>query len=130
MRSTRIIAASLTTLAIVVATASVHSQPPAEPTGKELFIKFRCNSCHTVKVESIAKKASEDAEEDAGDRKSPDLSGIGKKKTAVWMGKYLMKLEKIDGELHRKKFRGTEPELKAITAWLETLKTEAPKKSK
>lgn len=126
MRMTRI-AATLAALAIVTAVSSVHSQTPAAPTGKELFTKFRCNSCHTIQSEAIAKKASEDAEEDQGDRKSPDLSSVGKKRTAAWMSKFLMKLEKNEGELHRKKFRGTEPELKTLTAWLETLKTEVKK---
>ncbi len=126
MRMTRI-AATLAALAIVMAATSVRSADVLTTAGKDIFIKNRCNSCHTIKAESITKKASEDGEEEAGDRKAPDLSGIGKTKTAVWMAKYLMKLEKNEGELHRKKFRGTEAELKAVTAWLETMKTEVKK---
>jgi len=126
MRMTRI-ASSLAALAIVMAASTVQSQNVVATTGKEIFLKNRCNSCHTVKAESIVKKASAEAEEDKGDRKSPDLSSIGKTKTAAWMAKYLMKLEKNEGELHRKKFRGTEAELKVVTAWLETMKTEEKK---
>lgn len=126
MRMTRI-AATLAALAIVMAAASVRSDDVLSTAGKDLFLKNRCNSCHTIKAASISKKVSEDEEEETGDRKPPDLSGIGKTKTAAWMAKYLMKLEKNEGELHRKKFRGTEAELKSVTTWLETMKTEVKK---
>lgn len=127
MRMTRI-ALPLAIVAIVASSQLGHSE--SEPTGKDLFAKYRCNSCHTIKTEGIAKKAAADEEkEKEGDRKPPDLSTVGKERTAVWMTKYLLKLEKIDGETHSKKFRGTEGELKTLSVWLETLKT-APKKGK
>ena len=39
------------------------------------------------------------------------------------MAAFLMKKEKTkEGKLHMKKFKGTDEELKKVTAWLETLK--------
>ena len=127
MRMTRF-ALPIAALMVLAASSAVHSE--GEPTGRDIFAKYRCNSCHTVKAEGIAKKAAADDEkEKESDRKPPDLSNVGKEHTAAWMTKYLQKLEKIDGETHTKKFRGTEGEMKTLTAWLETLKT-APKKGK
>lgn len=119
------LAAMAATAAAVVALAA--DEPAKAADGKALFTQFKCNSCHTVKALGIAKQASAEDEKEKSDRKPPDLSGVGKEHNAAWMAKYLMKLEEIDGEKHRKKFRGTEAELKTITGWLELQK--ADKKS-
>lgn len=107
-----------------------------EPEGKALFLKFRCNSCHTIDAVGIAKKvAAEDkaegaekaapAEAAAPKKKPPDLSSVGLDVKADWMAKFLMKKETSKaGKKHMKLFRGSEAELQTIVAWLETMKAE------
>ena len=46
------------------------------------------------------------------------------------MATWLMKQEMIDGKYHKKKFRGTDAELKVLTTWLATLKTDEAGKPK
>jgi cytochrome c5 len=99
-----------------------------EPEGKKLFLKYKCNSCHSIDAAGVAVKKDESEEEEESKKKPPDLSGIGVEKKADWLGLFLLKKEKVEGELHPKKFRGTEKELGTITAWLETMKTPSKKK--
>ncbi len=100
------------------------------PAGQQVFLKYKCNSCHTIEAAKIVKVEAEEEAASTTKRKPPDLSGVGKKHTADWMQKYVTKKEMIDGERHSKKFRGTEEELKTVTTWLETFKVEAKKAKK
>lgn len=108
-------------------TADKEKAPP----GQEVFLQYKCNSCHSVEAQKIAVKKSEDEEDEADEDETepPDLSGVGLEHDAAWMTGYLSKKEKLNDKLHRKKFRGKAPELKDLTAWLSTLKT-APKDAK
>ena len=109
-------------------TADKEKAPP----GKEVFLQYKCNSCHSVESQKIAiKKSDEEEDEEAAedDKEPPDLSGVGLERNVEWMSKYLLRKEKIDGKVHRKKFRGKAPELKDLTAWLSTLKAD-PKGAK
>lgn len=129
MRSTAL-AALATALLVGAAGANGMAKPTGAKDGKALFLDNKCNTCHTVKAAGIEKRkaAAADAAEakaDKSDKKAPDLSSVGLERKADWMAKYLMKTEAIKGEKHSRKFRGTEPELQLITAWLETQK--APK---
>lgn len=96
-----------------------------DPQGKALFLKYRCSSCHSIEAAGVVKKAAADeAEEEATSKtKPPDLSGVGLKKKAAWIALFLQKKEKLEGDLHPKKFRGSEKDLQTIAAWIETLKT-------
>jgi mono/diheme cytochrome c family protein len=94
------------------------------PNGKPVFTKYKCNSCHTVEAQGIARKSDPvEKGEDSG-RKPPDLSGVGVKRGAAWIEAYLLKKEMIETRKHTKKFRGTDPELKTVADWLESLKDE------
>ena len=99
------------------------------PAGQKAFLDNKCNSCHTLDAAKIAKIEIEDEEEEDADSKKepPDLSSVGKERTAAWIEKWLMKKETIEGQRHRKKFKGSEEELKAVSAWLATFKVEAKK---
>jgi mono/diheme cytochrome c family protein len=91
--------------------------------GKTLFLDYKCNSCHAISAQQIVKKEDKSEEsESKSKKKPPDLSGVGKKRTADWIAKYMNKLETIEKEKHPKKFKGTEAELKTLATWLETLK--------
>jgi mono/diheme cytochrome c family protein len=89
--------------------------------GKAVFQKYKCRSCHSIEAQGITLKELE-GETEKTDKKPPDLSGVGLDKKAEWFVLFLQKKEKLDGELHPKKFRGTDAELKKLVAWLETLK--------
>ena len=95
--------------------------------GKQLFLDHKCNTCHTVKSAGVVKRVATagDPTEAKSKTKPPDLSSVGLIRKADWMAKYLMKTEAIKGEKHGRKFRGSEPELKLVSAWLEAQK--APK---
>lgn len=117
---------------VLLWTGAQTAHKEKDPPGKAVFLQYKCNSCHGVAAEKIAVKKSEDDEEEEGekdDTEPPDLSGVGLEHDADWLGKYLTKKEKLNDKLHRKKFRGKAPELKDLTAWLTTLKTE-PKGAK
>jgi cytochrome c1 len=94
------------------------------PDGKPVFLKYKCNSCHSIEAAGVVKKALADAGEAAPKVKPPDLSSVGLDKKADWIALFMQKKEKLDGELHPKKFRGTDSELKTLTTWLETMKAE------
>jgi cytochrome c2 len=117
----------VTALAGLAATASAASTPE----GQTIFVKYKCQSCHSIATAGLEKKkaAAEDAEEataataDKTKKEPPDLSAVGVSHKASWMTAFLMKKEKTkEGKLHTKKFKGTDAELKKLTAWLETLK--------
>jgi mono/diheme cytochrome c family protein len=123
MRSIFCATASVLGITLLAVTAAASGSASGTE-GKNAFIKNRCRSCHAVKAQDIERKKSAEDEEPADDRKPPDLSGVGKERTAAWITSYLLKKETIKGEKHPKKFRGTEADLKLIAAWLETLKAD------
>ena len=118
----------LVAVSSVVLTVSLsgvsHAAKPLD--GKPIFTKYKCNSCHSIEAAGVVKKAAPEEGATTSKMKPPDLSDVGLKKKADWIALFLQKKEKLEGELHPKKFRGTDSELKTLTAWLETMKTEKP----
>ncbi|MEP7026996.1 MAG: c-type cytochrome [Candidatus Eisenbacteria bacterium] len=99
--------------------------------GKAVFTENRCQSCHSIEALGIAKKkpaAGEDEVVEKAAKKPPDLSDVGLKLKAAWFSKFLRKQEKLDGNLHPKKFKGDDADLATLSTWLETLKTKPVKK--
>jgi len=94
---------------------------------KPVFLKYKCNSCHTIEAQGITKKAVAGEAAESGD-KPPDLSGVGVDRNAEWIVSFLQKKEKLDGKLHTKKFRGTDAELQKLATWLSSMKDEAAAK--
>lgn len=114
-------------IAMSLGTTSLLAQDKAAATA--LFSKHSCTGCHSIKAHGIEKKASAsdakdaDEEKDDGDKKeAPDLSKAGKERDATWIGKYMMKKEKIKGKAHKKKFKGTPEEKEVLATWLASLK--------
>jgi cbb3-type cytochrome oxidase cytochrome c subunit len=121
--------------------------PAKEAPGKAIYLKYSCNSCHTMAAQSIEKKASssegeaaatkeaaaskeEGEESSSSKKKAPDLSAVGTEREAEWIVKYLQKLETIKEKKHMKKFKGTSEELTQLAAWLAEQKdVEAAKKA-
>jgi cytochrome c1 len=114
---------------VTFGTAPAHAEDAKKPEGHELFLKYKCQSCHSIASVGIEKKkaaAADEAEEATAEKSKkepPDLSATGVAHKADWMAAFLMKKEKTkEGKLHTKKFKGTDAELKQIVAWLETMK--------
>lgn len=82
----------------------------ANADGKSLFTSNKCNTCHSVTAQSIAKINA--------NSKAPDLSGVGKTRNAAWIGKYLIKEETLNGKQHGVKFKGPDADLSVLATWL------------
>ncbi len=119
---------------LTVAGAGTGKKNPA----KKIFLKNRCNECHSILSEKIGKKEDDNVDDELTEEEGeeevdpPDLSDIGTKKDAEWMQKWLRKKVKLDGHKHKRRFKGSKKDLKVLTEWLETLKTpvKVPEKSK
>jgi hypothetical protein len=104
------------------------------PDGKDLFLAAKCNTCHSVTAAGIEKKKPTDEEAaqaakekpDPNEKKPPDLSSLGLDKKADWIAKFITKKETLDGEKHKKLYKGADDELKTLSTWLGDQK--APKK--
>ena len=116
---------------VFLVAAVARAEDAKVPKGQEVFLKYRCNSCHTVKAEKIEKRKVEGEEEEGAaeatttkKKEPPDLSDVGLKQKPEWMEGWIMRKEMLDGKKHMKRYRGTDAELKDLVAWLSTLKTE------
>jgi hypothetical protein len=104
------------------------------PDGKDLFLAAKCNTCHSVTAAGIEKKkpTAEEAAQEAkekpakDEKKPPDLSSIGLDKKADWIAKFITKKETLDGEKHKKMYKGTDEDQKTLSTWLAA--QQAPKK--
>jgi hypothetical protein len=83
------------------------------PSGENIFIESKCNSCHSVEAENIEAKIKKNS--------TNDLSDIDSKLDADFLAKYLTKTEKINDKLHPVVFKGSKEELKELTTWLKTI---------
>ena len=93
------------------------ARPFGDTTGKDIFLKYKCNKCHTIESQGIQR----DGKAPEG-KQPPDLSGVGLKHDASWMQKWLLKEVEQNDKKHIKKFSGSDDELRTLTTWLATLK--------
>jgi len=83
--------------------------------GKAIFLAQKCNLCHTIDSQGIAKTSEK--------MKAPDLSNAsGLVESADWLKSFLKKEVKKDDKNHQREFKGTPEELDAVVQWLMTLK--------
>lgn len=94
---------------------------------KAAFEKGKCVSCHSIKNVGIEKKVNEKT---GKVRKGPDLSGVGLEHDAAFIVPWLKKEKETPSIYnkdkmvkHKKKFKGTDEELKALADWLAAQKT-------
>ncbi len=80
--------------------------------GKDVFLAQKCNMCHAVSSAGI--EATVKSEKMLG----PDLTGVLDRHDAEWIAKYVRQESDVDGEKHKKKYSGSEEDLKAIMWWL------------
>lgn len=117
--------------ATVVALAWLFTFPPAASAGdgKKIFTDEGCVTCHAVSAAGITVVESEEAkkelkeQETEGAKPPPDLSGVGLKRDADFLNKYLRKKTDIEGRKHKKRFKGSDTDREALVAWLLTLKS-------
>lgn len=116
MRFTKVFILASTVFALLV----VAGPRNAGADGKAVFTEKKCNTCHSVKNAGIEK---------AKKKKGPDLSGVGIEHDAAWIAKWVNKeVEKTsvysDKKVkHKKKFKGSDAELKEVTTFLAAQKT-------
>lgn len=81
---------------------------------REIYLKYRCIKCHSMKSENIEPLK----EELLKGKKIIDHSGVGLEYDVEWLKKWLLKEVEKDGEKHRVKFKGSPQELDTLTRWL------------
>src|SRR5437762_40007 len=91
-----IVALGITAIAILAGAAAGDAAD-----GKAIFLKNKCNACHSITSQGIARTG-----EFSGKNLPPDLSGVGLKHTADWMRGWLLKTQEMDGKKHLKKWSG------------------------
>ncbi len=79
--------------------------------GKAEFLTHKCNLCHAVPAAEI------DAKTKSEKLKGPALGGAIEADFGVFAA-YVRKQGELDGKAHKKEFKGTDEELKAILDWL------------
>lgn len=84
--------------------------------GKAVFLAQKCNTCHSMSTVAIEAKTK------TGKLAGGDLVGKSQAHEVVWLGKFLKGEEKLNGEVHKKKFTGTEAELDVLIQWLKQQK--------
>ncbi|MFN7953279.1 MAG: c-type cytochrome [bacterium] len=123
---TILVAMTALVIATIVAAPAARAQ---DADGKKIFVAQKCNRCHKIESQGVAIVESEDPTDEEGDepdtgekRDPPDLSNVGAEKDKLWIAKFLVKQETLDGRKHKKRFRGTKDELKVVAEWLGGLK--------
>ena len=94
----------------------------AVPEGQTEFLKGKCNLCHTVVAVGIGEPREESEDEEDDVVLPPDLSFVGSSREAEWITLYLQKKETIDGNKHKKRYKGKDEGLAVLVDWLVSLK--------
>ena len=109
------VAAAAVTLLVVAFAAPVTTVAAAEaPDGKKVFLAQKCDLCHSVPTAGIEAKTKSEK------MKGPDL--VDSKREAAWIERYLKREIEQEGEKHKKEFKGSDEELKALIDWVRAQK--------
>jgi mono/diheme cytochrome c family protein len=101
---------------VLLAALAVSATIAGAADGKAVFLDKKCNLCHSIDSQQIKKTSDK--------MKGPDLSNAGGMvESADWLKKFIKKEVQLDGEDHKREFKGTDEELDAVAQWLVTLKT-------
>ncbi len=82
--------------------------------GRALFIDQKCHMCHSVPELDVVAMAK------SKKMRGPDMPAESREPD--WIVRYLKREVQLNGKDHKKEFKGTEEELRAIAAWLVELK--------
>jgi len=86
--------------------------------GEAVFNQEQCVLCHSVSSAGVVAKTKSEK------LKGPDLTGVGERYEAEWIGKYVKKEADKNGKSHTKPFKGSDEELQALVDWLLEQKAE------
>lgn len=87
-----------------------------EDQAKAIFLKYKCEKCHSVQAEGIGKTLIRDLS-------SAGKDSTGKNIPPEFIAKWLKREVKINGKTHmRKKFEGKPQELDTLSIWLSSLR--------
>jgi len=100
---------------IIVFSSLIYSQDEPVKSGMKIFIKAKCNKCHSVKSQAIecSKMISF----------ACDLSKVGDSLSTDFFKDYLMKRVKLNNKKHLVAFKGKSTELDILCIWLQKLRT-------
>ena len=100
--------------------ASIFGSMPAKASGKDVFLKYKCDTCHEVSTAGIIPKTKS---------KAPDLVNVTVRHEKKWIRGFIKqsevhvscpKVEKSqDGKLHPIKFKGDKKEEDLLIEWLD-----------
>lgn len=88
--------------------------PAAAQEGEALF-RDQCATCHAVPPAGIEAKVT------SGRMAGPDLPEAITGREEAWIRDFLHKEAELEGSKHPKAFKGSDEELSALIAWLESL---------
>lgn len=111
------LAAVLGLVALLYATPSAGAPTPTTADqvtldGKEIFLAQKCDLCHAVSSAGIEAKTKSDK------MKGPDLTTAEKRDPKLLVD-FLRKTAQIDGEDHKKEFKGSDEEIGALISWIQ-----------
>lgn len=104
---------------LFIVLAFTYKLPDDTAKGKEIFTANKCGTCHSVESQGITKKG-----------KGPDLSQLSDTVKSDWIAKFLKKQETLKGKSHPLTFKGSDSDLKTVSAWIGSLNTKKSKSSK
>ncbi len=114
--------------------------------GRKIFIESRCYTCHTIKAEAaqiekekeaFAKSRGvelkdEDSKEGDDEKKGGDLSNVGNERDSKWLTEFVTNpkkyfkdgadCKKIAKKKYRKRFKGSDEELRTLVNYIASLK--------
>lgn len=106
---------------LLVLSLSFLSLPLFAQSGADIFKEYSCHGCHAVQKAGIAMDKSLAPK---GEKPGVDLStGVQDKGASVeWIANFLMKREKIKGERHNTRFKGSQKERMTLSEWLKEMR--------
>lgn len=105
--------AAIAFIAVASFNVSVNAQEAKD--SKTIFTEQKCDMCHSVNSLGIASKKKSGA---------IDLSNASVEGDAEFFAKYLKKETDLKGKKHPAQFKGGDEELRILSEWLTTLKSE------
>ena len=116
MRRLGFAVAVLGVAALALGAVTVAAEEEASPRGQQVAEDLKCTLCHSVPAAGIESKTKSEK------MKGADLL------TGEWdaelLASYLKQEAKVDGEEHKKEFKGSDEELQVLVDWLLEQKAE------
>lgn len=104
----RLIAAAVITGAMLGSAGMATADQAQIAAGEKVYGKSRCAACHTIHGK--------------GGKSGGDLSAVGAKRDAEWLKTFMVDPKSLMPKSKHPKFRGSEEELQALVAYMESLK--------